>query len=96
LTSENPGECYLEGTDYTIQELLSPAWDVIPCARCQMPLPMKVVGVTSPECPCFDLPSWPNSDIPQPRSPICTTSHLADLRTRLMMVSYRSNPHIDG
>jgi hypothetical protein len=30
------GDCYLEGTRQTIQELLSPAWDIHPCARCAM------------------------------------------------------------
>ncbi|MEB3213302.1 MAG: hypothetical protein VKL39_18275 [Leptolyngbyaceae bacterium] len=84
LTSEKPGECYLEGTDQTIQDLLSEQWDVVSCARCDMPIPMRVVGRTPTECPCFDLPTWPNTDIPQPRSPINTISQLSELRNRLM------------
>ncbi|MEL6221161.1 MAG: hypothetical protein AAFQ57_13795 [Cyanobacteria bacterium J06626_14] len=85
LTSDSPGECYLEGTEQTIQALLSPQWDIVSCARCDMPIPMRVIGLTSPECPCFDLPTWPNDELPQPRSPVSTSSHLTALRDRLML-----------
>ncbi len=87
LMQDESGDCYLEGTHQTIQELLSPQWDVAPCARCDMPVPMVVLGAMPPECPCSDLPTWPNTDIPKPRSPINTPAHLANIRDRLMQQS---------
>lgn len=84
LTSSASGECYLEGTEQSIQELLSNRWEVLLCARCDMPIPMVVAGVMPAECPCTDLPTWPNNDIPKPHSPINTTAHLTHIRNRLM------------
>lgn len=83
LRSSQSGECYLEGTQQTIQDLLSSSWDVMPCARCEMPVPVLSMGVSSAECPCNDLPNWPNADIPKPRSPVSTSHHLNDIRSRL-------------
>jgi hypothetical protein len=75
--------CYLEGTLQTIHELLSGQWEVEGCARCGMPVPMVSIGVQPAGCPCFDLPTWPNTDLPQPRSPIDSRSQLERLRARL-------------
>lgn len=47
--------CYLEGTEQTIQQLLSPAWEIVGCPRCELPVPMTVAGVAAPVCTCFDL-----------------------------------------
>ena len=77
------GDCHLEGTTYTIGELLSPAWEIDPCSRCAMPVPIKSVGVASLDCPCIDLPGWPNTDLPQPRSPVSSQSRLLTIRDRL-------------
>jgi hypothetical protein len=80
--------CYLEGTNQTIGELLSSAWEINSCSRCSMPVPMRLVGVPdSQECPCFDLPDWPNSEIPQPRSPVNSQASLKGIRDRLRKVS---------
>nr|WP_293095068.1 hypothetical protein [Moorena sp. SIO3I6] len=35
--SPETGDCYLEGTDETIADLLTPKWDILPCSRCDMP-----------------------------------------------------------
>jgi hypothetical protein len=83
VISSDAGECYLEGTNQTIAELLSPDWEVSPCARCEMPVPLPTLGMQSPDCPCIDLPSWPNTEIPQPRSPVSSRSQLAQTRDRL-------------
>jgi hypothetical protein len=77
------GNGYLEGTQPLIAELLTPAWDIDPCARCAMPVPIKTLGLTSLECPCIDIPTWPNTDIPQPRAPVETQRRLAQIRDRL-------------
>jgi hypothetical protein len=76
-------DCYLEGTGQTIADLLSPSWDVVGCARCGMPVPTVNLGVQSGSCPCFDLPTWPNSDLPQPRSPVDSRNQLEQIRERL-------------
>ncbi|MBW4522526.1 MAG: hypothetical protein KME16_22975 [Scytolyngbya sp. HA4215-MV1] len=83
IQSADTGDCYLEGTAQTIAELLSPAWEITPCSRCSMPVPVKMVGMTPPECPCFDLPGWPNLEIPTPRAPINTQQLLSKIRDRL-------------
>ncbi|MDJ0649937.1 MAG: hypothetical protein QNJ60_14680 [Xenococcaceae cyanobacterium MO_188.B19] len=75
--------CYLEGTDYTIDSLLSSAWDIYPCARCDMPIAIVESGLPSILCPCNDLINWPNLDLPLPRSPVNTKNHLTRLKNRL-------------
>ena len=76
-------DCYLEGTEQTIQQLLSPAWEIIDCPRCELPIPITVAGIASPVCTCFDLSGWPNNELPCPRLPVNTTTHLHRLRQRL-------------
>jgi hypothetical protein len=74
---------YLEGTYQTISELLSSKWDILPCARCNMPVPMINLGFVSPNCPCSDMDSWPNQELPSPRAPINTHQYLDKLTRRL-------------
>jgi hypothetical protein len=76
-------DCYLEGTDQTVAELLSSQWDLTGCARCGMPVPTINLGVQSGNCPCFDLNGWPNSELPQPRAAVDTNDHLEHIRDRL-------------
>ncbi|GBF80583.1 hypothetical protein [Aphanothece sacrum] len=76
-------DCYLEGTEQTIQQLLSPAWEITGCARCQLPVPIAVAGVASTVCTCFDLSGWPNNELPSPRFPVDDISHLQQIRERL-------------
>lgn len=75
--------CHLEGTIQTIGELLSEKWELVGCARCGLPVPMLNLGVHSGPCPCFDLPTWPNTDLPQPRLPVDSRSQLDQIRARL-------------
>ena len=76
--------CYLEGVEPTIDVLLSPAWDISACVKCQMPIPQLDLGLQSPPgCPCVDVPLWPNLDLPLPRSPIDNQSHLNKIKTRI-------------
>jgi hypothetical protein len=90
ITAEKSGDCYLEGTRQTIDELLSPGWEVSACARCQMPIPRLSLGTPSLDCPCVDLPNWPDTALPQPRSPVSSTQHLNDIRNRLLRAGQRS------
>jgi hypothetical protein len=77
------GDCYLEGTEETIADLLSDAWEISDCSRCAMPVPIRNLGITSLACPCNDLPGWPDTETPAPRSPISSTDYLTQLRERL-------------
>ncbi len=76
--------CYLEGTQETIAELLSPAWEITDCARCSMSIPIRSVGMPSELCPCNDLSNWPNTELPLPRSPVNTQEQLTGIRDRLL------------
>ena len=80
---QNSADSFLRGTDESIADLLSDEWDIVDCARCVMPLPMLVHGIKSSPCPCGDLDSWPNSEVPQPRAGVCSSQQLDDIRQRL-------------
>jgi len=83
ILSLESGDCYLEGTDTTITQLLSSDWEIDPCVRCTMPIPLRTRGMPSLSCPCHDLPNWPNMDIPLPRSPVDTKRKLQSICDRL-------------
>ncbi|HEY9873229.1 MAG TPA: hypothetical protein V6D12_07320 [Candidatus Obscuribacterales bacterium] len=87
ILSPDSGDCYLENTDETIAQLLTPAWNLNPCSRCSMPIPVRNVGMPPLACPCNDLPTWPNTEIPAPRSPVDTQGRLIEIRDRLLKVS---------
>ncbi|WP_204137106.1 hypothetical protein [Halomicronema sp. CCY15110] len=78
-----PKQCFLTGTDESIAVLLTDEWDIEGCARCTMPLPMPVRGIKVSPCPCADLPSWPDQTMPEPRTAVCSQTHLGNLRHRL-------------
>lgn len=84
IISPETGDCYLEGTIETINELLTPAWDMLPCGRCDMPVPMRNLGMPALLCPCNNLPNWPNTELPSPRSPVSTSEQLTTIRDRLI------------
>lgn len=74
---------YLEGTEQTIEELFSYSWDIVSCARCEMPIPIVESGIQPLCCPCSDLPEWPNLELPSPRTPVNTSDYLSKLHARL-------------
>lgn len=76
-------DCYLEGTQETIAELLTPDWEVLPCGRCAMPVPIKSMGMPSALCPCYYLNTWPNNELPPPRCPVNDQEQLSAIRDRL-------------
>lgn len=86
IMAADSGDCYLDGTTQTIHQLLSDRWDIVPCARCQMPVPMTAAGTTADDlsCPCNDLPMWPNTEIPAPRHPVNNHNHLQGICDRLV------------
>ena len=84
IISPDSGDSYLQGTEETIAQLLTPAWDISACARCTMPVPLRDAGMPPELCPCNDLANWPNTEMPQPRSPVSTKSQLSGIRDRLL------------
>ncbi|MGV2827854.1 hypothetical protein [Myxosarcina sp. GI1(2024)] len=76
-------EYALEGTDNTVEELLSSGWNIDSCARCDMPVPVTDLGIQELSCPCSDLDNWPNTQLPQPRSPVNTQQQLNKIKSRL-------------
>ncbi|BAY61094.1 hypothetical protein NIES22_11550 [Calothrix brevissima NIES-22] len=84
-------ESYLEGTSETIGELLTPTWEMLPCSRCNMPVAMRNLGMPALSCPCHNLPSWPNTELPSPRSPVSTQEQLQLIRDRLWQKQSSSN-----
>ncbi|MEB3339811.1 hypothetical protein [Okeania sp.] len=91
IISSESGDCYLEGTHQTFQELLSSEWDINSCSRCSMPIPARVKGMPSECCPCFDLPSWPNTETPLPRSPISSKLYLVSICQRLLNINNKAD-----
>jgi hypothetical protein len=87
ILSPASGDCYLEGTPQTIAELLTPRWNVEGCARCDMPVPVIDVGMPPELCPCSDLATWPNTEIPAPREPVSSQDRLREIRERLSRAS---------
>ena len=83
ILSPDSGDCYLEGTEQTIAELLSSQWEIVSCALCEMPIPVRIAGQGSIICPCNDLPNWPNLELPTPRSPVDNAEHLSQIHQRL-------------
>ena len=83
ILSPDSGDCYLEGTHQSIRELLTCAWEIVPCARCSMPVPIIYVGIQPLPCPCNDLPTWPNTELPPPRSPVNNSTYLSKIQKRL-------------
>lgn len=90
ITSPGAEDSYLEGTPETISELLTDTWQVLPCARCTMPIPLIDVGIASLVCPCNDLSNWPNPELPLPRSPVNDRAKLTDIRDRVQNRTWSS------
>ena len=76
-------DCYLEGSNESIEHLLSASWDIDTCARCDMPVAIVESGIQSLDCLCSDLDNWPNNELPAPRSPLNNQVQLNKIRTRL-------------
>lgn len=91
VTDENTGDCYLEGTSQTIQQLLSSQWDITECLRCSMPVPMIDVGIQNSSCVCNDMDNWPNNELPYPRQPINNQENLKRISESLKQKKISKN-----
>lgn len=79
----NGRDCYLDGANETIEELLSPHWEITNCALCSIPTTMSAVMPVAGLCSCGDMESWPNDELPAPHMPINNKKHFSRLKTRL-------------
>jgi hypothetical protein len=88
VTAADAGDCYLEDTTQTISELLSSRWDLVDCARCNMPVPLPAIGaVLSDGCPCVNIAHWPNDDMPAPIPRTIVSSKIQSFQQRLKRAS---------
>lgn len=84
ILSENSGDCYLDGTTNTVRELLTSAWEIHPCSRCQMPVALITRGIQPIGCPCSDLENWPNKKLPIPRPPVDSLAKIREINERIL------------
>lgn len=87
ISAPATGDCYVQGTIQTIQQLLSPKWNISDCARCSMPVPIIDVGAQESSCICNDLDNWPNDQLPSPREPVDDSKALGNIQRRLNRTS---------
>ena len=87
ISDPRSGDVYLDGTDESIQELLSPKWEVVSCVRCEMPIPIGMGPQAAQICPCNDLGCYPNLEAIAPREPVITAKHLSSIMSRLKQVA---------
>lgn len=92
IHAANPEHCHLEGTDQTIAELATDKWDISPCSRCAMPVPIAAAAMPSINCPCADMPTWPNLTIPQPHGPLNDRTQMVQICDRLLRLKSASSP----
>ncbi len=83
ITACEGNDCYLEGSEIALADLFSEQWEITPCYRCALLIPQKARGIQTEACPCSDLPSWPNLELPQPRKPVNNCDRLTQIRQRL-------------
>lgn len=94
--SERKGQdWYLEGTNQTLSELMTDAWEFIPCPRCTLPIPMPNCPVMRIECPCAELHSWPNTQLPLPRQPLNAQHALGHICERVTIASHHYKQSIE-
>lgn len=88
-------DCYLDGTEETIEQLLSSRWEISDCARCSIPIPMSAVMPVAQLCPCSNVDHWPNDELPAPHLPINNKGHFSRLKTRLNAAPMEGGRQLD-
>ncbi|MGB8698164.1 MAG: hypothetical protein WCD18_02000 [Thermosynechococcaceae cyanobacterium] len=83
VSAPESGDCYLDGTTVTLRDLTSDAWEIMHCARCDMPLAIPIAGLADAGCPCQGLANWPNTEIPIPHPPVESRNYLKNIQHRL-------------
>ncbi|WP_404789667.1 hypothetical protein [Altericista sp. CCNU0014] len=83
ITDAHSNDCYLDGTTIDVKELLSDSWEIVECARCDMPISLPAAGLPVLGCPCNSLPNWPNTELPLPRAPVNSSERLLAIQKNL-------------
>ena len=86
----------LEGTHQGIDELFDSHWEMHSCCRCQLPIPVRELGNQCLLCPCADLLGWPNLELPAPRSPVDSRSHLGKICDRVAELQENASADAPG
>lgn len=90
LTQQGLHHFCFEGHGVSLANLLDGTWEILPCARCSMPIPLRSLGLSPINCVCADLENWPNFDLPAPRAPLDWRQSLVNLQTRLQRPTFAS------
>jgi hypothetical protein len=96
IMATNGKGCYLKGTTQSVADMLSSAWDITPCARCDMPVAVPALGMMKYPCPCHDLHTWPNYDVPAPRMAVDDGHHLEEIQRRLNEIRAEQETEMRG
>lgn len=81
---QSPNHYHLAATPCTIGDLLAGHWDLLPCARCTLLQPVNESVIAAGPCPCQDLASWPDDNLPLPRQPVGSQDYLYKIQLRLL------------
>ena len=87
--------CYLEGTNQTLAELMTESWELMSCPRCTLPIPVPNCPVIRLECPCSELHTWPNTQLPLPRVPFNSQHALGHICDRVTIASHHYKKAIE-
>lgn len=84
IIRQAPHHYHLSATPCSIGDLLAGHWDLLPCARCTLLQPVNESVIAAGPCPCQDLASWPDDNLPLPRQPIDNQDYLYKIQLRLL------------
>lgn len=84
IICQAPNHYHLAATPCTIGDLLAGHWDLLPCARCTLLQPVNESVIAAGPCPCQDLASWPDDNLPLPRQPVGSQDYLYKIQLRLL------------
>lgn len=84
IICQSPNHYHLAATPCTIGDLLAGHWDLLPCARCTLLQPVNESVIAAGPCPCQDLASWPDDNLPLPRQPVGSQDYLYKIQLRLL------------
>lgn len=77
-------QTYLSGVEPSIGDLLTARWQITDCYRCHglIPTPSFHQGTHS-DCPCADLPNFPDVNLVMPHPPIDSQARLQKVADRI-------------
>lgn len=64
----SPLSYYLEGSEFSIGELLRDNFEILNCSRCTLPS-VSQIGKSVANCACLAVENWPDYTLPLPKTP---------------------------